>query len=366
MTAEVRPRLLVIEPYYGGSHKAFLDGLCQQLDVDAILLTLPARKWKMRMQLSAPWFAERVKEMTEDGRCYDAVLCSTFVDVAVLRSLLMQLPGWNAAARFCTYFHENQFVYPGQVKDPSIFQFTAINFTTAIASDSIAFNSRFNRDSFFEGGLYYLKKASDMDLLSVIESIREKSRVIYPGQDYSVVDSVAKGEKGYIPTIVWNHRWEHDKNPDGFFEVLYRLQRRGLEFRLMVLGESFRFQPDCFAKAQKAFADELVHYGYVESYEGYCSLLCQGDIVVSTSVHEFFGISVLEAVRAGCTPLLPERLSYPELFPVEYLYKNGELEERLATMLEKKVQLPAGVAFSLTEPYSWKEVKGDYHSWLFG
>jgi hypothetical protein len=86
--------ILLLEPYYGGSHKAFLIGLQQQLnDCRFTLLSLPARKWKMRMQLAAPWFAERIVEMiardNNQGKNFDGILTSTFLDVAVLRSLLV-------------------------------------------------------------------------------------------------------------------------------------------------------------------------------------------------------------------------------------------------------------------------------------
>ena len=37
--------------------------------------------------------------------------------------------------------------------------------------------------------------------------------------------------------------------------------------------------------------------------------------MLSTARHEFFGIAVAEALRAGCLPWLPARLSYPELLP---------------------------------------------------
>ena len=41
--------------------------------------------------------------------------------------------------------------------------------------------------------------------------------------------------------------------------------------------------------------------------------MAQADVVVSTADHEFFGIGIVEATAAGAVPLLPRRLSYPEL-----------------------------------------------------
>ena len=92
------------------------------------------------MQLSAPWFVEEIKKMAVEKRWFDTVLCSSFVDVAVLRALLSGLDGWNLGTRFCLYFHENQFAYPEREGDIQ-YQFPAINFTSALASDRIAFNS---------------------------------------------------------------------------------------------------------------------------------------------------------------------------------------------------------------------------------
>ena len=45
--------VLVLEPYYGGSHRAVLDALLPALDVTCDLITLPARKWKWRMRGAA-------------------------------------------------------------------------------------------------------------------------------------------------------------------------------------------------------------------------------------------------------------------------------------------------------------------------
>ncbi len=67
-------RVLLIEPYYGGSHKQFLDGMTNNITADFILWSLPARKWKMRMQLAAPWFVSKISEMSlkidVSTRCY--------------------------------------------------------------------------------------------------------------------------------------------------------------------------------------------------------------------------------------------------------------------------------------------------------
>ena len=46
------------------------------------------------------------------------------------------------------------------------------------------------------------------------------------------------------------------------------------------------------------------------------------DVVVSTADHEFFGIAVCEAVWAGAIPIVPNRLSYVELFPDSPRYED--------------------------------------------
>jgi glycosyltransferase involved in cell wall biosynthesis len=361
-------RVLILEPYYGGSHKLFLTGLQKTVDADYTLLTLPARKWKMRMQLSAFWFIREIKKLPEKERNFDTVLCSTFVDVAVLRSQLISIPGWKRNAHICTYFHENQFAYPGQTADPTIRQFTAINFTTAMASDSCAFNSSYNLESFLDAIFTSLKKASDMKVAFCVDEIRNKSVVLYPGMDYSSVDqagsSVMNKDDG-SPVILWNHRWEHDKGPELFFEALYFLQKKRIDFRLIVMGESFMKKPECFEEAFVRLKKEIIHFGYAESRGKYSKLLHQGDVIISTAKHEFFGISVLEGIRAGCYPLLPDDLSYPELYDTAYLYKPGKLGKSLLDYMKNPIQLDKETTQHLTSVFEWNVCKNKYKEFLF-
>ena len=97
-------KVLLIEPYFGGSHKQFLEGLVKYVQADYTLLQLPARKWKMRMQLAAPWFVQKIKEMAQRDRFFDIVLMSTFMDVAVFRALAAQVRGWNPDTRYFPIF----------------------------------------------------------------------------------------------------------------------------------------------------------------------------------------------------------------------------------------------------------------------
>ncbi len=89
----------------------------------------------------------------------------------------------------------------------------------------------------------------------------------------------------------------------------------------------------------------MVQWGRLEDRADYAALLWAADVVVSTAIHEFFGVSVLEAVYCGCRPVLPRRLSYPELIPAEahgdVLYGEGELVDALTR--------------ALAAPHAWSE-----------
>ncbi len=334
---------------------------------DYVLLHLPARQWKMRMQLSAPWFICKIRELRKEERFFDLALMSSFIDVAVFRALASQVPGWNDKTRFYTYFHENQFVYPGFLPETTNHQFAAINFTTALVSDYLAFNSGFNQKTFLNGCRSYIRKSSDMQLSDQIDGIEQKSRVLYPGIDFEPLDKLQGSPKNHAePLIIWNHRWEHDKNPEEFFQVLFRLKEEGIAFRLAVLGQSFRKRPAVFDEARKRLDGVTMHFGFVKDKGTYYQILKQGHFVVSTAHHEFFGISILEAVRAGCCPLVPDRLSYPELFDDQYRYGEDCLFDVIRDHLLRDSRPGRDTCVAMTQQYSWDSLARNYAHWFEG
>ncbi|NTV13408.1 MAG: DUF3524 domain-containing protein [Desulfobulbaceae bacterium] len=352
--------ILALEPFYGGSHRAFLDGLAAQLDGELELLTMPARHWKARMRMAAPQLAIELGRRNIQGGEYRAILCSSYVDVATFRGLA---PAWVREVPICTYFHENQFAYPVTVEAERDLHFAITNLTTALASERLAFNSIYNRDSLLDGCRRMFARSADLRLEGVEAAILDKSVILSPGQDFATIDASQPLARDGAPVIVWNQRWEHDKNPEEFFAALFELVASGVDFRLVVLGESFRATPPIFAEARSRLAERILHFGYADSPAAYASWLRRGDLVVSTAGHEFFGIAVVEAVRAGCRPLLPDRLAYPELFPDEYLYEPGELAGRLAGAL-KAGPLAEGDAWALTECFAWPSLIDKYRDWL--
>ena len=109
---------------------------------------------------------------------------------------------------------------------------------------------------------------------------------------------------------------------------------------------------------------QILHCGFVETREKYSRLLALGDIVVSTAKHEFYGISIIEAVRAGCIPLIPDCLSYPELFPAQYLYENKGLYKRLKSFFHDPGTIDRTATRSMTDRFSWKQLSGKYLKWF--
>jgi len=359
-------KILLVEPFFGGSHKAWAEGLAQYEEFECTFLTLPSRWWKWRMYGGAVALARRLKALDET---FDLVLASSMLDLATFQGLtrrrLADLP-------HLVYFHENQFAYPlHDDLDQKDNHYCFMNYLTALAADGVAFNSIYNRDTFFDGLEPMLRSFPEYRSMDTIDEIKQKSKVIPLGFDFESMASLAQpaSKEDKVPVILWNHRWEYDKNPSEFFGALRKLKESGARFRLIVCGESYQSRPEEFERAKNEFAAEIIHFGFAKSRKEYIELLCQSDIAPVTSLQEFFGISVVEAAWAGAIPLLPRRLSYPEIFPFKNFSEIYYPEGGLAVYLEKMVS-----SFSQARPlrdrlrkriarYEWSKIHPLYYSW---
>ncbi len=353
------------EPYYSGSHKYFADGMVRHFPGKIELFTMPGRHWKWRMHGAAVTLAEMV---TNSGVDFDCVIATSLIDFALFKALVVKkLP----KCRFYIYFHENQLAYPWSEKDKSPeekkdMHYGFINFSSILAADMAIFNSVYNKKSFFDNVTPFLKSFPDEKLDGFVDKLKEKSIVIYPGIDEGICDNRKMGD---IPLILWNHRWEYDKNPEAFFETLFHIKEKGIKFKLAVAGEERVNAPEIFNIAKGKLKDEIISWGYVESREKYLEMIRNSDFLPVTSNHEFFGLSVLEAASNGVVPILPKRLSYPELFPPDkfenLFYDEGKLAEHLENAIQNKSLFDIAEISKKANSYSWKKCVERFRDILF-
>jgi len=309
-------KVLAIEPFYGGSHRAFVDGLVERSCHEFRLLTQPACFWKWRMRGAALTLSDKANKLRFRS---DLVLCSDMLSLSDFKAL------YEKDAPALLYMHENQLCYPVPSQDQRDLHFGFTNIASCLAADQVVWNSQFHMESFLSALPGFIRLMPDQRPARLAKRIREKSLVIPPGIDLSALDGVPL-ERELPPLILWNHRWEFDKGPEFFFDALQALLEKGLRFRVAVLGENFQAQPRVFLDAQDRFGDRIAHFGYVESREEYLGWLRRSWVSVSTASQENFGIASVEAAYAGALPLWPDRLSYPELIPpslgIDHLYSD--------------------------------------------
>ena len=224
-------RILALEPYYGGSHKAFLDGWSQRSRHEWTVLHLPPRKWKWRMRHAAVTLADMAAEKRRAGSRWDLIFCSDMLSLADFLGLARRTVGELPSV---AYFHENQLTYPVRHEDERDFHYGLSNMMTALAADGVWFNTDFHRDSFLEALGHLLKRMPDYRGLENVERIRRKSCI----QPQGIEPFPPRGPRHPGPArILWAARWEHDKDPQTFFQAVEALSQRGVDFRLSVIGE---------------------------------------------------------------------------------------------------------------------------------
>ena len=302
--------LCLVEPYHTGSHQAWADGYQAHSRHEVRLLALPGRFWKWRMQGGAITLARQARSLDP---LPDLILASDMLNLPVFLALsddrITSVP-------VALYFHENQITYPLQPGEKRDLHYGFINVVSALRADALFFNSAYHQETFFDELPRLLKHFPDYNELWVVDALPAKAQVLPLGLDLARFDAhrPERPNRGR-PVLLWNHRWEYDKDPETFFRAVYTLADEGLDFGIMLLGESFRNQPGEFLEARQRLSGRIVHFGYAEDAADYGRLLWQADVVVSTARHEFFGAAIVEACYCGCFPILPRRLSYPELIP---------------------------------------------------
>lgn len=349
-----------------GSHAQWAEGFMKHSTHHVELLSLPGRHWKWRMYGAGPELAHQFMDMEYEP---ELVLATDLMDLSVFCGLSRnKLKNVSVAL----YFHENQLCYPWSNRDPDTKSgrnrhYAFINLQSAIAADKVFFSSAYQRTSFLNALPAFLKAFPDQRLKWSVDQIAEKSSVLHLGIELEE-NSLNGSYRNTVPYIIWNHRWEYDKNPDLFFNTLISLSEEGVSFKLIVTGESYGEAPPIFAVAKEKLAQHIVHWGFASSRKIYLELLKQADIIPVSNEQDFFGISVIEAVWAGAEPLLPERLAYPEIFgdTTSYYQDDGSFVEQLRIKIsEHSANEINQKRLERLSKFSWREMIKEWDNSLY-
>lgn len=356
-------KILLIEPYYTGSHKKWAEGFKKYSSHYVKILSMKGQFWKWRMHGGAVTLAKMFNNMDWKP---DLILSTDMLDLTTFLALTRKK---SKNIPIAIYFHENQISYPWSPEDRDILNkrdnhYGFINYASALSADKVFFNSNFHMKTFLNDLKPFLKNFPDNNEIDSIEEIKNKSEVLHLGLDFSNFKA-RSDQKTDTPTILWNHRWEYDKNPELFFNVMKKIKDKKIDFNLIVIGESFGNPPKIFKKAKTVFEKQIITWGYQKSFDKYVNCLFQSDIIPVTSNHDFFGISIMEAVFCNIWPILPNRLSYKELFKEEgYIdniyYNDNELKNKIEDAIINHEKLKEISLKRIPEKYNWNTIVKKY------
>lgn len=370
-------QITLISPYHGGSHQAWAEGYRRYSKHDLELLTLPARFWKWRMHGAAVTLARRFLQQPVTA---DLLLVTDMLDLTTFLALTRRR---TANTPVALYMHENQLTYPlpaDPTKGPMRRQlgerdrhYAFINYASMLAADRVLFNSRYHRRSFLEALPKFLRHFPEYKELGSVRPIERRSAVLPVGIDLQRLDPRRAFQRSEEPPLIlWNQRWEYDKNPEAFFAALHELAGAGVAFRLALCGQQYGKRPAVFDEALERLGSRVIHAGHAR-LPRYRELLWEATVTVSTAHHEFFGIAILEAIYAHTFPILPRRLSYPEIIPAAFheqcLYQGTEeLLSRLRWALQfpQQARREAAQLAATVVRYDWQSLASSYDELLEG
>jgi len=305
-----KPTIWLLSAYCSDSHAAWAKNLLETFtDYHWHKLELPGRffRWRIRGN-PLSWLHSLPQQQP------DLILATSMVDLATLKGLHPRL----ANTPCVYYFHENQFAYPTRQQQHHSVDPQMVQLYGALAANYLLFNSEYNRSSFLDGVDQLLKKLPDEVPENITHLLKEKSRVL----PVAIKPGIKQKYKNIEPLILWNHRWEYDKAPEIFANALVELKQKNKAFKLLLLGDRAAQKPEALLKIESLLKDHILVNEKV-SREQYLNYLSQADIVVSSAIHEFQGLSMLEAVSAGATPLVPNDLCYKEQYKNIFRYPRG-------------------------------------------
>ncbi|XP_069717691.1 tRNA-queuosine alpha-mannosyltransferase isoform X5 [Phaenicophaeus curvirostris] len=370
--------VLLIEAFYGGSHKQLMDLLQEELQDDCVLCTLPAKKWHWKARTAALYFMQTVPTSAN----YRILFASSVLNLAELVALRSDL----GKLKKVLYFHENQLIYPVQKCQERDFQYGYNQILSCLVADVVVFNSAFNMESFLTSIGKFMKLIPDHRPKDLEKIIRPKCQVLYfpvrfpdvsrfmpqhklahlekvigverNGDAYQLEGLPGQEKSRTLGGLMKSSNAHHESGLCEAQPGLYTTQCEGLSSPLMAL-----------ARLNKSDASESTNpHQEEEDKQNLTFNLCNissGQDYQQRPLHIAWPHRWIEAVYCGCYPLCPKALVYPEIFPAEYLYSTPEqLFKRLQNFCKRPDIVRKHLYKGETAGFSWAALGGKFRSLL--
>jgi glycosyltransferase involved in cell wall biosynthesis len=318
-------KIWILDPYHAGSHADWACGIQSIMEKAGHAVNMhvmPGRHWKWRMHAAAAHFASQM-EATDAP---DLVLTTDMCDVAQLRGLMPS--SWNRV-RVVTMFHENQLTFPWSPSDSDVAAgrdqtYAYLNISSALASDEVWFNSEHHRTAFLSAVQRWMKRMPKPHIPALAKRIGPKSRVMHLGLDFTDWDGLkptaSTDDACTHPVILWNHRWSWDKGAEDFVRFVDAVVTAELPASFVILGEDFERRPEGWDAMRDKLGSRCLQWGYADSKDDYVRWLWRSDVAPVHPKQEYFGLSIVEAMRCEVIPWVPNAHAYPETTPEHHPY----------------------------------------------
>ncbi|XP_039194176.1 glycosyltransferase-like domain-containing protein 1 isoform X4 [Crotalus tigris] len=348
--------VLLIEAFYGGSHKQLMDLLQEEIG-ECVLFTLPAKKWHWRARTAAVYFMQNVPASAD----YRILFASSVLNLTELVALRPDL----GKLKKILYFHENQLTYPVQKCQERDFQYGYNQILSCLVADLVVFNSIYNMESFLTSIGKFMKLIPDHRPRHLEKLIRPKCQVLYfPIKFPDVSRFILKNTLPHTAEAL-------DAKGIGATSLLFEMpfQEQKREAANIINVHNLDQTPG-HQKVESGFCcswPEKQHLCQEEESEHATPL----DHSLGSLKHQQRPLHIvwphrwIEAVHCGCYPLCPNSLVYPEIFPAEYLYSTPEqLIKRLQNFCKRPEIIRKHLYKGETSQFSWAALHGKFRSLL--
>ncbi|XP_042716821.2 tRNA-queuosine alpha-mannosyltransferase isoform X5 [Chrysemys picta bellii] len=410
--------ILLIEAFYGGSHKQLADLLQEEIE-ECVLYTLPAKKWHWRARTAALYFMQTVpananyrylkgmKKLCNYGFSLPSSqlylfgldpfcllkqrrLCISWIlfasSVLNLTELIALRPDFGKLKKVL-YFHENQLTYPVQKCQERDFQYGYNQILSCLVADIVVFNSAFNMESFLTSIGKFLKLIPDHRPKDLEKIIRPKCQVLHfpirfpdvsrfmPEHKLAHLEKIT-GFRGNEDTYLFRclpfqqkyratgslMKTSSSSPESGLCEAqsgLCTTQQERLQYPLTSLEKLNKSKASASTNQEVPCQEDKQHVTFNP-----CNLL-SGTDYQQRPLHIVWPHRWIEAVYCGCYPLCPNALVYPEIFPAEYLYSTPEqLFKRLQNFCKRPDIVRKHLYKGEMDQFSWAALRGKFRSLL--